>query len=117
MIPNSLVIAGACVGGLLLGAGLGYGVQWLRARYTIARRVAEPPKLPPEVQEALKAQTLTVAEWHKWNPWYSDPVLALEAQSVHLALQKTNPGQPLEENLADVTAEMRRRYPEIMTIN
>jgi hypothetical protein len=117
LIQNSLAV----IGGLAFGLLIGHGFRWLRDRYVVTRRsseaVADPVQLPPETQDALKAQNLIVAEWHKWNPWYCDPILALEAQIVHLQLQNTNPGQPLAENLAEVTAEMRRRYPEIMTIN
>ncbi len=119
MTTNSLEILGACIAGLIIGVGVGEVVARLMRRYIIIRRVAEAPQphLPPETQEALKAQTLIVSEWQTWNPWYGDPILALEAQSVHLALQRDNPGQPLEQNLIDVTMEMRRRHPEIVTLN
>lgn len=74
----------------------------------------ERPKLPPETQAAIKGDITTVQAWVNWNPWYlQDEALRLEAQSIHLARQKTHPGEPLDENLTEVAAEMRRRYSDI----
>lgn len=108
--PVALLIL--AVATAICGACTGYAIALIR------QSMQKPQLLPAETQEALKVDILTVAEWARWNPWYhDDQVLALEAQSIHLALQRDKPGQPLAENLADVSLEMRRRHPDIVTLN
>lgn len=118
MIQNSLDIVTVVTLGVMLGAGV-YALGFRHGVKVATSAPIEPlfEPSPSETRDAPGAQQLIVAKWLKWNPWYRDPILALEAQIVHLQLQKTNPGQPLEENLAGVTREVRRRHPEIMTLN
>ncbi len=98
-----LVIAAICggVSGGLISRAIH---EWLSKP-----RPAE--KLPEPTQAAIKGDLQIINRWVAWNHWYlEDEAWRLEAQAIHLQRQRTHPGEPLEVNLAQVAAEMRRRH-------
>lgn len=65
--------------------------------------------LPKQVQEIVDG-------WKADNPWYSDDdpsdEMTAYATAVHMKLQKEKKGLSLKENLEEVTARVRKRFPE-----
>lgn len=78
------------------------------------RRQHRPPLIDDLVRGTnLDAETFrTINRWVTANPWYAEPDLNMRAQAVHRAVQLFYPELSLEDNLALVTAEMRKRFPE-----
>lgn len=77
-----------------------------RTRAQIEEPAAQPGAPPPHVQAAVQ-------RWSAANTWFnSDPELNYAAQGVHVRLNREKPGLSIEENLAEVTKEMRRRFPD-----
>jgi hypothetical protein len=76
---------------------------------------AEAPKPPPKpVQPRVAEPPPEVLEWSDQNPWFlADATLREKAERIHMRIQQARPGLSLRENLAEVTAEMRRQHPEI----
>lgn len=71
----------------------------------VQQQVAQPqqPNQPPPEVNA----------WRQANPWFdNDPTLNYVAQGIHIELNRQKPGMPLAENLREVEAEVRRRFPE-----
>lgn len=108
--------------GVLLGLGgreiVSSWTDMLRAMIADIRRIFAPKPAP--VAEA-KPAPITDAEFsivHAWaqlNPWYAaDTALNMEAQIIHMGLKHREPHLTLQANLAEVTAEMHRRHPEIV---
>lgn len=65
-----------------------------------------PRPLPPE-EQAL------VSSWVRENAWYErDPAMKALAEAHHVALNNQFPGISLQENLKQVAAEVRRRFPD-----
>lgn len=68
----------------------------------------EQGKLPKAVQETIDA-------WMAENPWYkpnADDEMSIVATRRHLKLQEEKKGLSLRENLDEVAAYIRKRYPE-----
>lgn len=64
------------------------------------------PNLPPE-------QATVVNTWRAQNDWFDrDVVLNSVAQGLHMQLLRDKPGMSLSENLAAVTSEVRKRFPD-----
>lgn len=64
------------------------------------------PQLPPH-------EAATVSSWRQSNAWFdADMEMNMVAQARHVALQKEKPGLSLEENLKEVSAYVRQRYPD-----
>lgn len=110
--------------GILLGIGareiVAYWAEVLRALVADVRRLFAP-KPAPVAQEAKPVVPITDDEfntihgWARLNPWYvEDGQLNLEAQVIHMGLKHREPHLSLQANLAEVTAEMHRRHPEIV---
>ena len=54
-----------------------------------------------------------VSEWRRRNPWFDrEPMLNGVAQSIHMELQRTQKGLSLEDNLDEVSRQIRQRFPE-----
>ncbi len=54
-----------------------------------------------------------VDSWKQQNPWFlHNPEMNQVAQMAHVRIGRENPNLPLQDNLAQVTAYMRQRYPE-----
>ena len=54
-----------------------------------------------------------VTEWRRRNPWFDrEPMLNGVAQSIHMELQRTQKGLSLEDNLDEVSRQIRQRFPE-----
>lgn len=102
----------AVIGGLCLGAAAGQAAVWLwrsDLRLVLAREAKPAP------EPITDDEFTTVDRWVKLNRWYIvDRALNTEAQTIHLALRNREPHLTLEANLAQVTAEMHRRHPEIV---
>lgn len=55
-----------------------------------------------------------VASWMRENPWFqSDPEANASAVAIHGVISQQMPHLSLEEKLAETTARMRRRFPEL----
>jgi hypothetical protein len=62
--------------------------------------------IPEDVQK-------DVTKWIDDNPWYTkDAALNMEAQGVHMRLQREEPNLTVAENLAKVGEEIAKRYPD-----
>ncbi len=105
----------ATVGALAVGAVCGHIAMMLwrgDLRLQLVRRAAPAPQPEPITDDEFAI----VHAWARLNPWYgADPVLNLEAQNIHMSLRRHEPHLTLKANLAEVTAEMHRRHPEIVT--
>lgn len=96
--------------GVSVGAGGAAAYLWWASR----RDEIAANKAVAEAASRAEAQNEIVAAWLKWNQWYlRNPELSLEAQQIHMARRAMYPDEPLEENLAEVSVEMRMRHPEI----
>lgn len=107
----------AVIGALCFGAAAGQAVVWLwrsDLRLVLTRQPkAEPAVIAPA--PITDNEFHTVHAWAQLNPWYAaNPVLNMEAQIIHMGLRSREPHLSLERNLAEVTAEMHRRHPEIV---
>jgi hypothetical protein len=79
----------------------------LRKEYT------PPPVNGVENQQPQDDLPEELEQWAKTNRWFNaDPVMQNLAISYHGKLLEEKPGMSLEENLAAVTAEVRKRFPE-----
>jgi hypothetical protein len=59
-----------------------------------------------------------VQQWVTDNPWFNqDPMLNTVAQAIHVQLGREKPGLSLSDNLAEVTREVRARFPEKFGVN
>lgn len=77
-----------------------------RTRAQIEEPAAQPGTMPVHVQSAVE-------RWTAQNTWFNtDPELNYAAQGVHVRLNREKPGLSIDENLAEVAKEMRRRFPE-----
>ncbi|UOF81825.1 hypothetical protein [Caudoviricetes sp.] len=74
----------------------------------IAQTVRQP-EVQPQQQTPPEAQ-----EWADRNAsWFlKDPALNMEAQAIHIALQREHPYMPLADNLARVEQTIKQRYPQ-----
>lgn len=101
-VAFAVLMLATSVAGALIAFGIGY---WLR---TLTKPAVEKPVQPAAAGAGIATDVMAVNAWVSWNPWYlQDEAWRLEAQSIHLFRQRTHPGEPLEENLAEVAAEMR----------
>ena len=74
---------------------------------------AVTPKQPQNGPELAPQDAAEVSVWTQQNPWFNaDPLLNNYAQAVHMSLRQSKPGMSLRENLAEVSREIRSRFPE-----
>lgn len=92
------------------------GREALAGWVDIARTLLKPaPAAAPVAAPISDTEFTTVHAWAQMNPWYTaDNALNMEAQIIHMGLRSREPHLTLERNLAEVTAEMHRRHPEIV---
>lgn len=83
------------------------------AAFEAAEKDAQELQKKVEQKTEQPGEAPEVAAWKSANPWFdADPALNLEAQAIHVNIGRTKPGLTLEQNLAEVTKEIKRRYPE-----
>ena len=71
---------------------------------------APPAPAEPDLDEATKS---TLHAWKAKNEWFdTDAVMTNLALAQHNQLLKDQPNLTLEQNLAEVSKEVRRRFPE-----
>lgn len=83
-------------------------------------RLADAEKTAPKPVTVAPANANTphpeALEWQADNPWFdTDPTLKSVALATHNLLLQREPTLSVRENLAKVTAEVKRRYPEKFT--
>lgn len=76
---------------------------------TIVEHIPQQPQqrqMPADQQSAVDA-------FRRENAWFDiDPALNMAAQAIHIDLQRQKPGLSLSDNLREVGAEVRKRFPE-----
>jgi hypothetical protein len=93
--------------------------QWSQAEQQLYRenqQVREDVARSAQQQQQKYAEEESpeVAQFRQRNPWFDrDQVLNLEAQKEHMRLNREAPYMPLEENLRQVEAHVKRTYPHL----
>lgn len=88
----------------------GQAVRQFDQQYYEAVAQKQPQNAGPELAPQDAAE---VSVWTQQNPWFNaDPLLNNYAQAVHMSLRQSKPGLSLRENLAEVSREIRSRFPE-----
>lgn len=76
------------------------------------RRIQETVNVQPQ-QQAPQAPPEAQAWFEKNKSWFmADQALNMEAQAIHIALQKEHPYMPLADNLERVEKTIKQRYPQ-----
>jgi hypothetical protein len=110
--------------GVILGFTAREAISWWRDWFhdtgvMVRSRLGHKPPPPnlvrtPDPVLVTDDESATIGRWVDFNPWYAENgLLRMEAQRVHTAISMMSPELSLDENLALVEAEMRRRHPEI----
>lgn len=76
---------------------------------------AEPEKKADGKPGLPKDITDTIDSWRADNKWFTDDPtdeMTAAATAIHMRLQKEKKGLTLKENLEEVTARIRKRFPE-----
>jgi hypothetical protein len=85
------------------------------------KAIEAPPSYQPNAGQAPPQRPYVepaVQQWVADNPWFNnDPVLNTVAQAIHVQLGREKPGLSLSDNLAEVTREVRARFPEKFGVN
>ena len=88
---------------------MGESVQRFDHQYRTVRDERPQPQAqqtPPDVQTA-------VSEFRSRNAWFeSDPALNMEAQAIHIALNRDRPEMSIQDNLTEVERVIKSRYPQ-----
>lgn len=79
------------------------------------REMGAPPEVPPPAQQHAPqtGPDPVVTAWVRRNAWFNrDPEANAMAVAALTAVERDNPGQSLEENLAEVEDRIAKRFPE-----
>lgn len=87
--------------------------KWARLEVD-KKKLTKPEEIPFEDKPAGNTDANpVVVQWKKDNDWYdTDPELGTYADSVSNFISTRSPGLPVEDFLARVKAEVKKRFPE-----
>lgn len=92
--------------------------QWRQAENEVWQqegqiREAITPQRQPQQPQQQQQEAPEVVAFKQRNRWFTeDPALNMEAQAIHVGINQQSPYMPLEDNLKQVEAEIKRRYPQ-----